>query len=936
MKHNKYIALSVLLALSVGMPATAQETAAADSALINVAFRKVAQEDVMGGVSTLNYRELIDRNYNTYSFDNMQGYVPGYNGASIWGLSGVLVLIDGVPRSESNIKPDEIEQVTFLKGAQAVVLYGSRAAQGVVMITTKRGTVSDGLNLNVRANTGWNVAKSYPEYLGSAEYMTLYNEARVNDGLLPLYSQTDIYNYASGKNPYRYPDVDFYSSDYIKKAYNRSDITVEIEGGNERARFYSNVSYYRTGDHLNFGEAKNNVVDRFNARGNVDFRINHFIDAYVNANATYYNAKTPNGENYWQQAATLRPNRISPLIPVSYIDENCLQAQPLLATSNNIIDGKYFLGGTQTHLTNVFADYYAAGKNTWTSRQFQFDAGLNVDLGSVLKGLSFHTMVAVDYATTYSSSFSSSYATFEPTWSNYNGKDVIVALNNHETVDTKTGEQEISNSTDYQTIAFNAHFDYNRTFAGVHNVSAMLVANGFQISESEAYHKTSNANLGLQLGYNYARKYYADFAIATPWSARLPEGHRAAVSPSLTLGWRLTGEHFMEGSIFDDLTLSASVSDLKTDIGINDYYMYLGTYQSGGWWDWNGGSGHSAIQSRRGTNNDLTFIRRKEFSASIHAALLQRSLTVDASFFTSKMQGGIIMASNQMPSYFRVYYPESSFTPNINYNDDTRTGFDMGVNYKKKLGDFGLQAGVNMTYYTTNASKRDDSNVADSYQYQQGKPLDAIWGYECLGFFKDQDDIANSPEQILGTTPRPGDLKYKDQNGDNVIDSKDQVNLGKGGWYGSPMTLGMNFTMKYKDFTLFMLGTGYFGGHAMKNSSYWWISGEGKYSAVVRNRWTTETAATASYPRLTTGSGANNYQNSDFWIYSTSCFELAKVQLTYDVPKTILGDSFVKGLSVYVSGNSLLTISGEREQLEMNVGGAPKSRFYNLGVKVSF
>ena len=180
MKKNKNIILSVLLALTTAMPVEAQIDAA-DSAQVQVAFRKVAKEDIMGGVSSLNYRDLMDKNYNTYSLDNMQGYVAGFNGASMWGFTEssvtdpVLVLIDGVPRDANNVLPSEIEEVTFLKGAQAVVLYGSRAAKGVIMITTKRGRVNNGLKVEVRANTGWHVAKAYPEYLSSAEYMTLYN-----------------------------------------------------------------------------------------------------------------------------------------------------------------------------------------------------------------------------------------------------------------------------------------------------------------------------------------------------------------------------------------------------------------------------------------------------------------------------------------------------------------------------------------------------------------------------------------------------------------------------------------------------------------------------------------------------------------------------------------------------------------------------------------
>lgn len=226
-----------------------------------------------------------------------------------------------------------------------------------------------------------------------------------------------------------------------------------------------------------------------------------------------------------------------------------------------------------------FGDIYASGTNVYHSRQFQFDAGVNFDLSSVLKGLSFHTMVAIDYATLYTTSFNNTYATFQPTWANFNGKDVIVGLNNNGTVDKKSGVQNISGSTDNQTIAFNAHFDYDRTFDGVHNVSAMLVANGYQQTFSGQYHKTSNANMGLQLSYNYDHKYYAGFSLATPWSAKLPSSNRLGFSPSATLGWRLSKEKFLENSFFDDLTLSASYTDLKTDLGIDNYYMYLGVYQ---------------------------------------------------------------------------------------------------------------------------------------------------------------------------------------------------------------------------------------------------------------------------------------------------------------------------------------------------------------------
>ena len=148
--------------------------------------------------------------------------------------------------------------------------------------------------------------------------------------------------------------------------------------------------------------------------------------------------------------------------------------------------------------------------------------------------------------------------------------------------------------------------------------------------------------------------------------------------------------------------------------------------------------------------------------------------------------------------------------------------------------------------------------------------------------------------------------------------------------------MGVNITAKYKGFTLFLHGTGGFGGHAIKNGSYYWVAGDTKYSAEVRGRWTEATAATATYPRLTTGNGSNNFTTSDFWMYSTNRFDLAKVQLTYDFPKSIIHGPIVNGLSIYVSGSDLLTISKNRKIMETNIGSAPQSRFYNIGAKVTF
>jgi TonB-dependent SusC/RagA subfamily outer membrane receptor len=186
---------------------------------VNVAFRTVDKSDLMGGVSSINMVELTHKNYTTYSLDNMQAYVGGYTG-QLWNMGDALVIVDGVPRDANNVLPSEIEQITFLKSASAVVLYGSRAAKGAILITTKRGR-NEGLKVSVRGNATIYTPKEYPTYLSSAPYMKLYNEARLNDGNTAAYSENDIYAYAQGDNPYRYPSINFFSNDYLSKTYQR-------------------------------------------------------------------------------------------------------------------------------------------------------------------------------------------------------------------------------------------------------------------------------------------------------------------------------------------------------------------------------------------------------------------------------------------------------------------------------------------------------------------------------------------------------------------------------------------------------------------------------------------------------------------------------------------------------------------------------------------
>jgi len=956
------------------LTAHAQETADdADSTVVkkkvHVAFRDKDADQLLGGISYVDMEELQKKDYTMGSLEDMYALVGGWNGNSLWGMDNdrldtndndnlPLVIIDGVKRPSNNVLPSEIEQITFLKGAQAVVLYGAKGAKGAILITTKRGTV-DGLQIKANANTGWHVAKEFPEYLGSAEYMTLYREALINDGLaIPeKYSQQNIYNHASGVNPYRYPNVNYYSDEYVRKAYNRSEGTLEIQGGGSRAHFYTNINYYRNEDLINFGPAKDNYTDRFSVRGNVDIVINKVIKGWANASATFYNANRNKGD-FWGEAATMRPNfpeNAAPLIPISMVDPNASKALAILGKSLNLLDGMYFPGGTKATQTNAIADTYFGGKTKAVSRQFQFDAGIIYDMSKFVKGLSFRTLFSIDYAANYSLSYDNKYAVFIPTWSNYNAQDVIVGLTqqNDEIV---TGHMAMSDTKYRQTITWNGHFDYDHTFGGKHHVTGMLLANMFTTTASGTYHRYANANLGLQAGYDYMGRYFADISVAGVHSARLPKGHREALSPSFTIGWNLARENFMKDSFVDDLLISASYSNLNEDIDIymgdsntKYYYLYDALWSTGGsGFSWNEGVSTDRTFSTAGSNPSLDFIHRKEWSVSLRASLFNKLISANLTFFNTDMDGFITQNPTIFPSHLQGGLSGSSFKPAINNNIQNRKGLDFSVTFQKQIGKVHTTLGVVGTWLTTK-NKKYDELVEYDYQHREGRPLDAIWGYKCLGFYDASDfDITTTaegqtkyalksgmPTAAIGGAIQPGDLKYEDVNGDGRLDSKDQVEIGKSGLYGAPLTLGVNLTLKYKNFTLFVLGNGQFGAKGLKNGSYYYMSGDAKYSINALGRWTPETAATATHPRLTTLSHANNAASSTFWLYSTNRFNLRKVQLTYDFPKDLFQGKWVKELSIYVNGNDLLTFAKERKLMETSVGYAPQTRFYNLGVKVT-
>ncbi|MDE6549053.1 MAG: SusC/RagA family TonB-linked outer membrane protein [Muribaculaceae bacterium] len=937
MNTKLHIGFTALALTLCSIPAWAQ--AEEQDSLVNIAFGKIDKRDVISAASFVNINEISKKNANNSPLSDVATHVGGYNG-SIWG-QGPLVLIDGVPRDASLVKASEVESVSILKDATAVALYGSKGAKGVVLITTKRGK-EEPMHIDVRANVGAMLPKAYPKYLDAATYMNLYNEACLNDGKSALYDQATIYNTAMGTNPYRYPDMDFYSSEYLRDFVTTADITGEVYGGTEKTKYYLNLGVDYANDLLKYGQHSKSNTFNFNVRGNVDMTIAKWLRATTNA-AIIINDNLSGRGSYWSDAASLRPNWFSPWLPVSMMDPNNASIQDYINTSTHLIDGQYLLGGTTSNQTNAYSEALAAGYTRQKYRKFLFDLTLNADLSSVTKGLSFKTAFSVDYNSHYSEAYALPYAVYQPTWGNINGQDMIIGLNKINEDKSSTNEY-VGQSTYHQTMMFSAQFDYARSFAEAHNVNATLVGWGFQQhfsadsnhdiegGEGNGYHRPSNVNAGLRVNYNYMHRYYVDLTGALVHSSKLPEGKRNAFSPAVSIAWNLANENFMESSRnwLDELKIMGSYANLHQDIDINDWYLYKADYQfspSSGWYQWADGTvGGSTSTSKRGENNELTFITRKEFRVGLDATLFNGLINVNANWFNQTTNGLLTQgASTIYPSFYNS--GTGNFLPYINYNKDERTGVDYTVNINKNFGDWDFSLGLVGMYYDCKAKLRDEVWEED-YLYRQGHALGTTWGYVCEGYFQSEAEIASSPKQSFGGTVRPGDLKYKDINGDNVIDSKDQIDLKT----NNPYFYGMNLTVKYKDFTLYLSGTGTSGGKFFKNDSYYWLRGTSKFSEVALGRWTPETAETATFPRLTTENGDNNYQNSTYWMADYNYFRLDNLQLTYDFKS--LGKCFIKGISVYAGAYNLFTLSKEREYMERSLYG-PQFRTIYIGCKLN-
>lgn len=901
---------------------------------VNIAFRKARRGNVVGAISTVDPTQIQQYDYNIASGQILNGRTLGMlGGNSIRGLGigidvtsvtrsgpgsgNALFIIDGLPRDIFFTRTSEIESITVLKDVNAAMLYGSSAVNGVVLITTKRGQAFKSQS-QFSANYGVSTPRALPNYLNSADYMTYFNQARANDGLAPQFSDEDIENHRTG-NKYRYPDVDYYSDEYLRPFKTYFDLNGEFSGGNENAKFYANLGWNSSGGLLNFGEGANARNNIFNARGNVDLKVNDWINTSVDAYGNFIIDRDTRG-NYWSTAANERPHLYAPLLPIDLVDPE----NDELRARKNDVNGQYLLGGNSDHLNTPFGDGYAGGVLERIGRNFAFNNRVNFDLDKIAEGLSFHTNISFDHYISFNQTVANDYSVYEAEWDD--NEDIITDLTQHG-VDARPGDQIVGNTFFLRRLGFYGQLMYDRQIGDDHRVSGSLLGYGTNFKQQGDFQGLKQSHLGFQASYAFRNKYVIDFSSAYVHSVKLAEGNRGGFSPSLALGWVLSSEDFLASSTnIDFLKLRISGGILNSDLPIGGYFYYDDRYQGSGSYNWYEGTrSRSGVMSAWPSNPDLGFAKRKEINVGVEGYFFDRKIGFEANAFYDVYSDLISRPSTKYPSFY------TDFIPYENFGQDEYRGVEAGLNFNQRFGDLELFVGVNALYVTSERTKVDEV-YDNAYQYREGRPADATFGLEAVGLFQDQADIDNSPLQAFGAV-KPGDIKYKDQNGDGIVDGNDEVYLRR---WQAPFSTGIQLRLTYRNLTLFALGEGRSGSETFMEGNYYWVDGNDKYSDVVLNSWTPATSSTATYPRLSSGANSNNFRRSSFWLYNNNYFQIRRVQLSYDMPATITRSLRMSRLSVFVNVTDPIQFAKNRDIRELNIGGEPSYRTFSAGLKSNF
>jgi TonB-linked SusC/RagA family outer membrane protein len=896
-------------------------------AKVNVAFQSIKKSRTTGNITVIDANKAIENDARLGISAQLYGKTTGSLGSfNFHGLGNAVTVVDGVVRDANYLNMQEIEQITVLKDAYSRMLYGADGDAAVILVTTKSGAkFKKVINLNFEHGVQTTISK--PKFLDAANYMKTYNKAYKNDGLgNEFYKSGAIDSTAKGLDPILYPNNNYWGDQFVKNMTNFSNLYAEASGGNDKVQYFMNLGWKRNAGWLAL--ADNDVSDLFNLRGKVDFEVTDWLKMKADIVALFDIYRGPETRTFFMDASKLLPNSFPLLIPydrVANLDS--------LAGKNPV--GNSLLGGTSVYQQNLYGDLTRGGNRMDLNRFVQYMMGFDIDLKKLTKGLTLSGMVDVDFFNYYSQFTDNKYAVYNKTAMNSEGKFDLTKIGQ----DKITNAQTVNDANSSFSRTYNGYLtaNYNRIF-GKHHFSAVALGYYNQMIFNKVNQDAKRLRFGAQANYTYDEKYIVEAGLLYEGSNKMHPDNRFKATPSFGAGWILSNEDFLsDNTVVDYLKLRGTYGLLVNDnwfLGnYGGYFLYEPNYQNSTTFNYNNTAVSNNSVNIISLGNKYNYQTRKEFVAGFDAYLLDKKLWVEASYWNSLSSGNLTYLWNSSPATLGV-------TPIGNYNDTRYEGIEVGLNYNERFGDFNMNLGVNYLYSKSNITKLEEPvyPANNAHLSRVNTSASSLWGLTHVGLYSADDFnpdgtlVDGLPKPSFGVV-RPGDIKYKDINGDNIINADDQTVLGLG---GNNQQISFNIDLNYKKWQLFVLGVGTMGGQGFKNSSYYWFRGnQAKYSEVALKAYDPENPnPNAEYPRLTLGNGNNNYVNSTFWMFDRSNFSLAALQLAYNFD--FKASAPIKTLKVYARGSNLVSVGKNLDIIQLNWNSTPQSRVFSMGLIANF
>lgn len=887
-----------------------------------------------GAVSTV-YAENIDKS-SAFSignslYGNVLGLTTMQSTGVVWeqmpsmyirglktlnGNNGILLVVDGLERDNNwqalkYITPEEVESVSVLRDAAALALYGYRGVNGVVNIVTKRGKY-DTREINFSYDHAFNYMTRKPELADAYTYASALNEALTNDGKQVRYSQNELNAFKNGTSPYLYPNVNWWEEVFRDRG--ASDIaTLSFRGGSTKMRYYTMMNLQNNRGFIkNFDTNADYSTQEKYSKAN--FRTNLDIDL---SPKTKMQANIMGILNEFSRPGMGSDNLISKLYQLP-------SAAFPIRTESGLWGGNTTWGENWNPVALTEGRAYSKGH----TRGLYADMSLRQDLSSLTKGLGASVRIGYDNLASYWENHTKGYKygmASVASWENG------LPIAGEEITGGKDTEMSGDSKLDWQYRAFNfqMNVDWQRQF-GVHSLYSMLLYT-YKYDNAKGINNTFyRQNAGWYTHYGFKNRYFADFTLMASASNLLAPDHRWNVSPTVGLAWLISNEKFMQSqNVVDFLKLRASFGMLNTD-----------NIPGNGYWNETvgGGNGHPINNNFGGDGGwhegrlasvNGTTEKAYKYNAGVDATLFKGlTLTVDGFY---ERRSDIWVSSDGQNS--AVLGASGSY---VNAGIVDSWGTEIGANYYKKMGNVELNLGGTFTYNRSKIIEMLEEPAAYDYTRSTGNPVGQIFGLQAIGYFVDQADIDNSLPQQFGPV-KAGDIKYKDMNGDKVINSDDRVAMGYNStcpeiYYSFSLGLewkGLGFSAQFQgvgNYTAILSGTYY--RPLVDNTT---IS-----NYVYRNRWTPETP-NARFPRLTTETVDNNLQTSSLWLADRSFLKLRNCEVYYKLPSSWLNRFWVKNAKVYVRGVDLLCFDSiDQLDPEAMNSSYPATRSIHVGLSVGF